>query len=191
MNENKGNDNSPKKNHTVGCRQGWRCKNALNHDYKNNYGCNFQFKKFLFIDFFLTDRRNLSGKRPNQAVASLPVVDFFVLSLEKCHYQSHWKRNFRFFFWYTGFLSLLGKWYGVCKWYGFFSVLPAIIREKFDKLPWIENGESFTVHSSTWPSALKASDVSAAGWRYQIHVKKYLIFSRVLWRLLSGLEIIL
>ena len=31
--------------------------------------------------------------------------------------------------------------------------------------------------------AQKASDVSAADWRYQIHVKKYDIFSRVLLRL--------
>ena len=33
----------------------------------------------------------------------------FVLSQEKCHYQSHWIRNFRFFFSYFGFLPLLGK----------------------------------------------------------------------------------
>ena len=32
--------------------------------------------------------------------------------------------------------------------------------------------------------------VTAADWRYQTHVKKYLIFSRVLLRLFSGLEIL-
>ena len=42
-------------------------KNALNHDYKTNNGHNFQFSKFLFTDFFLTDRRSLPGKRPKSA----------------------------------------------------------------------------------------------------------------------------
>ena len=40
-------------------------ENALNHDYKNNDGRNFQFTKFSFIEF--TDRRCLSGKRPKSA----------------------------------------------------------------------------------------------------------------------------
>ena len=39
--------------------------------------------------------------------------------------------------------------------------------------------------------ARKVSDVSAADWRYQTHVKKYDFFSRVLLRLFSGLEILL
>ena len=39
----------------------------LNHDYKNDNGRNFQFTKFSFIDFVLTDRRSLSGKRPKSA----------------------------------------------------------------------------------------------------------------------------
>ena len=39
----------------------------MNHDYKNNNGRNFQFTKFSFIDFVLTDRRSLSGKRPKSA----------------------------------------------------------------------------------------------------------------------------
>ena len=38
--------------------------------------------------------------------------------------------------------------------------------------------------------ARKASDVSAADWRYQTHVKKYRNFSRVLSWLFSGLEIL-
>ena len=37
----------------------------------------------------------------------------------------------------------------VCKRYGFFSVLAAILRTNPDKRPWIENGESFAVHSSS------------------------------------------
>ena len=43
---------------------------------KKNNGRNFQFTKFSFIDFFLTNRRSLSGKRPNRPIANLPVVDF-------------------------------------------------------------------------------------------------------------------
>ena len=47
----------------------------MNHDYKNNNGRNFQFKKFSFIEFVLTDRRSqVNGQ--NRLVANLPVVDF-------------------------------------------------------------------------------------------------------------------
>ena len=38
--------------------------------------------------------------------------------------------------------------------------------------------------------ARKASNVSAAYWRYQRRVKRYRIFSRVLLRFFSGLEIL-
>ena len=44
-----------------------RRKNTLNHVYKSKNGRNFQFTKFSFIDFFLTDRRSLSGKRLKSA----------------------------------------------------------------------------------------------------------------------------
>ena len=42
-------------------------ENALNHDYKNDNGRNFQLIKLSFIDFVLTERRSLSGKRPKSA----------------------------------------------------------------------------------------------------------------------------
>ena len=42
----------------------------------------------------------------------------------------------------------------------------------------------------TWPRSAKGDDVSAADWRYQIHVRKYVIYSRVLLRHFSGLEIL-
>ena len=42
-------------------------ENVLNHVYKNNNGRNFQITKFSLIDFVLTDRRSLSGKRPKSA----------------------------------------------------------------------------------------------------------------------------
>ena len=44
-----------------------RWKRALNHYYKNDNGRNFQFTKFSFSGFVLTDRRSLSGKRPKSA----------------------------------------------------------------------------------------------------------------------------
>ena len=66
MNENKWIDNP--RITIVECGR-WllRWQNVLNHDYKNNYGRNFQFTKFSFIDFVLTDRRSLSGKRQKWA----------------------------------------------------------------------------------------------------------------------------
>ena len=106
MNENKWIDNSRTK---IGQCVGAKAqdgKNALNHNNKNNNGRNFQFAKFSFIDFVLTDRRNLPGKRPNRQIFQMSI---FVLSREKCHYQSHRIRNFRFFFSYIGFLHLVGK----------------------------------------------------------------------------------
>ena len=39
----------------------------LNHDYKNNNGHNFQFTKFSFNDFALTDRGSLLSKRLKSA----------------------------------------------------------------------------------------------------------------------------
>ena len=44
-----------------------KMENALNNDYKINDGRNFQFTKFSFTDFVLTDRRSLSGKQPKSA----------------------------------------------------------------------------------------------------------------------------
>ena len=59
----------------MGWCQGSIWKNALNHDYKNNYGRNFQFEKFSFIDFVLIDKWNLLGKRPNRPIANLSFAD--------------------------------------------------------------------------------------------------------------------
>ena len=67
----------------------------------------------------------------------------FVLSGEKCNYQGHWIRNFRFFllvFWFTS--SFRKIWMSLIR-YGFFSFLAAIIREHSDKRPWIETRRSF------------------------------------------------
>ena len=53
-------------------------------------------------------------------------------------------------------------------------MLAATIQEISHKLPWIENGEEFAIHSSNlteWRE--RRVTCSAADWRYQIHVKKY------------------
>ena len=47
--------------------------------------------------------------------------------------------------------------------------LAAIIGENLDKRPWTENGEGFAIHSSTWYSGAKASDVFAGGERFFFH----------------------
>ena len=44
-----------------------KMENALNNDYKINDGRDFQFTKFSFTDFVLTDRRRLSGEQPKSA----------------------------------------------------------------------------------------------------------------------------
>ena len=61
------NRQSSNNNRRVRWRWLLRRKNALNHVYKSKNRRNFQFTKFSFIDFFLTDRRSLSGKRLKSA----------------------------------------------------------------------------------------------------------------------------
>ena len=48
----------------------------------------------------------------------------------------------------------------VCKRYEFFSVLAATIRENFQKQPWIENGDGFALHLSTWLRGKKLRPVT-------------------------------
>ena len=52
------------------------------------------------------------------------------------------------------------------------------------------NGEGFAVIHQPERVARKANDVSAADWLYQTHLEKYRIFSRVLLRFSSRLEIL-
>ena len=49
------------------------------------------------------------GTRPKIGLWQIFQLSIFVLSREKCHYQSLWIRSYRFFFPYFGFLTLLGK----------------------------------------------------------------------------------
>ena len=57
----------------------WRTQDENMHRItaKTNNGPNFQFAKFTIIDLILTDRRNLSGTRPNRPVTKLPASKRF------------------------------------------------------------------------------------------------------------------
>ena len=114
-------------------------------------------------------------------------LSIFVLSREKCQHQSHWIRNFRFFFLYIGFSPSKKVWTSLSvSETDFFSVLDAIIRESSDKLPCAENREGSPFIHQPDRVAPKASDVSAADWLYQHTWKKNDLFSRVWLRLFSG-----
>ena len=106
----------------------------MNHDYKNNNGRNFQFTKFSFIDFVLTDRRSLSGKRPKSASGKSFSCRFSFSAERNANTKATEYVNFGFsfsilvFFPFYESLNLT-----VCHRYGFFGVLAAIIRESSDK----------------------------------------------------------
>ena len=113
--------------------------------------------------------------------AEIGLWQIFQLSIfvpEKCRYQSHWTRNFLFFYSYFGFLPLLGKFERHCRqaiWI-FFSFLAAIMRNNFVKRPWIENGKGFAVHSSTWPSGAKG-ERRVSSWLAKPKTRKnYIVF---------------
>ena len=115
----------------------------------------------------------------------------FDLSEEKCHYHSHWIRNFLFLF---SFFSLSRKVLNVTvrKRYGILNCFSRHNPRNSDKWPWIENGEDFAVHLSTWPSGVK-DEWSERRVTYQRWLtisnarEKNLIFSRVLVRIFSGM----
>ena len=132
---------------------------VLNY-YKNNNKRTFHCKKnYQLLTLSSSTEEIFHVQCQNRPVATLPTwlqQSTFVLRHEKCHYQSHWMRNFRFFFSYFGFLPILEKFERQClQTIRIFSFLTAIIRENSDKRPWIENGQGFTVHSSTQQSGEK------------------------------------
>ena len=93
---------------------------------------------------------------------SLPTEEIFKctakIGLEKCHYQSHRIRNFRFFFPYFGFLPLLEKFKRPTNDLGLRMV---------KALPFIHQPDR---------AARKASGVLAADWRYQTRGKNTIFF---------------
>ena len=119
--------NEAKEGTTYQTSAGLRWKNALNHDYKNNNGRNFQFTKFSFIDFVLTDRRRLSGKRPKSVSGKSSSCRFSFLDERNANTKATEYTTFSF----LPFLESLNL--TVCQRNGFFSVLATIDRESSDK----------------------------------------------------------
>ena len=99
---------SPNNNCRVRLRSLLRWKNALNHDYKIHNGHNFQFTKFSFIDFVLTDRRRLSGKQPKSASGKSSSCRFLFSAERNANTKVTEYVTFGFFF-NIGFLPLLEK----------------------------------------------------------------------------------
>ena len=161
----------------------WKC--ALNLDYENYNERNCQCSKFSFIDFVLTDRKSLSGKQSKSAMASgkSSRCRFSFLAARIRNFRI---RNFRFSFSFNGFLPLLGKFERHCLWaIRIFQCFSCRNRKKFRRT---------TLYYESW--RLYRSFINLTEWRQrgvtcqQSHVKKYRIFSRVLLRLFSGLEIL-
>ena len=182
------NRQSPNNNRKVRWRWLLRWKNALNHDYKNNNGRNFQFTKFSFIDFVLTDGRSLSGKRPKSASGKSSSCRFSFSAERNDNTKATKWETFGFSFIILVFFPFLSLNLSVCQRYGILSVLAAIIRESSDKLLVLRIVKTLPFIHQPDRVVPKASDVSS--WlAISTHVKKYDIFSRVLLRLFSGPEI--
>ena len=152
---------------------------------KPNYEPSYQYIKFLVIELVLTDKRNLSGTRPKSACGK------FSSCREKCHYQSYWVRNFRFFFSHFGFLSPLGK----------FKTSLSVSDTDF-QCSSSHNPKQFLQTTLDWERwRLCRSFINLTEWRERRvtcqqlngdikHVKNYLISSGVFLRLFSRLEIL-
>ena len=163
-----------------------RWKNALNIDYKNNNGRKFQFTKFSLIDFVLTDRRNLSGKRQKLASGKSSSC-WLSFSAERCGNTKATKCvtfSFVLVYWFPTPSKKVWTLQSV----GDTHILVFYRRDsrKFRQKTCIENREGFAVHSSTWSSGANGK----CGWfAVSTHVKEYDIFSRVCLRLFSEPQI--
>ena len=93
-----------------------RWKKALNHDYKSNNDGNFQFTKFSLIDFVLTDRRSLSGKRPKSASGKSSSCRFSFSAERNANTKATEFVTFGFLFLYNGFLPPQRKFEPHCLW---------------------------------------------------------------------------
>ena len=108
-------------------------KNALNHDNKNNH--NFQFTKFSFIsttEIIFQVNSHIGRWQPREMLLLKPLNTYILVFL------------FEYWFSFPSRKVLTSLYVG----YTDFSVLAAVISENSHKLPWIENGEGFAVHSS-------------------------------------------
>ena len=89
---------------------------------QNNSGRNFQFTKFSFIDFVLTDRRSLSGKRPKLASGKSSSCRFSFSAKRNANTKATEFVTFGFSFSILVFFPFLESLnLAVCQRYGFFS----------------------------------------------------------------------
>ena len=118
----------------------------------------FDLKNSHLLTLSLPTEEVFQVNGQNRLVANLPVVDFHsqpreMLTPKPLNAQLS---VFPLVYWFSS--SSRKVWTSephICQWYGFFSVLAAIIRESSNKQLVIENREDFAVHSSTWPSSAK------------------------------------
>ena len=123
---------------------------------KINKRHNFQNTKFSVIDLVLTQIGNHSGTRPKSACGKSSSRRFSFPAARNAITKATEYVTFGFSFRILVFFSFYESLnVTVCKQHRFFSVSVALILKNSDKRPWIENGEGFAVHSSTWPSSAK------------------------------------
>ena len=148
---------SPNNNRRVRWRWLLRWKNALNHDYKNNSDRNFQFTKFSFIAFVLTDIRSLSGKRPKSAGGKSSSCQFSFSAERNTNTKATEYVTFGFSFWILWFSSPSRKvWTSLSiSDTDFLKCFRRHNSRRFWQITHIEDREGFAVHSSTWPSGTK------------------------------------
>ena len=145
----------------------------------------FDLKNSHLLNLPTEDVFQVNGQ--NRLVANLPVVDFHSQTREIPKPLNTQLSVFLLVYWVSFFL---GKFESHC--------LPAIRifqcfshhnSRKLRQTTCIENRGDFAVHSSTWPSGAKGVWRISSWLDISTHVKKYVIFSRVLLRLFSGPEI--
>ena len=125
---------------------------------KTNNGPSFQYRNLSVIELDLTNRRNLSGKRPKSAYGKSVSARFSFSAARNFITNDTEYVGFGFFF----FLFVF--WFSSPPWKVWTSVSVSDTDslvfsshgpKKFDKRPWIGNGEGFAVYSSTRWSGTK------------------------------------
>ena len=142
-------------------------------------GVTFDPKNFSVIHFFLTDRRYIFRNCGKSFSCGFSCSDARNATIKATEYVT-FDFSFRILVLFPS-QEILNV--TVSKKYEFFIVLAAKIRENFDKLPWIESGEDLI----KWRERRVMRQQLIGDITYAQNVR---IFSRVLLRLFSELEIL-
>ena len=142
-------------------------------------GVTFKPENFSVSHFFLTDRRYIFRNCGKSFSCGFSCSDARNATIKATEYVT-FDFSFRILVLFP-LQEILNV--TVSKKYEFFSVLAAKIRENFDKLPWIESGEDLI----KWRERRVMRQQLIGDITYAQNVR---IFSRVLLRLFSGLEIL-